>query len=239
MTKQTTSHKPAHQQGSNWQNALQDYKNHMASNKQQQTNKAKHDSGKAPHKSTSKPGQESRSGNKQQSGKPAVHQKHKTPHNALQSASGKTAKKQEQERVRPHNLSLSQWKNLKRMRRVTALWPALFNHDNPKPLKVGVLDDLKQDITARGLNVGTGALRAAIASYTRRIMYKKAIVAGGARYDMNGQPCGEVTPEQQREAADELSKSKSERSDAGAERIKQNAYARRADNMITKTGSPC
>lgn len=240
MTKQTTSQKPVHQQGNKWQDALQDYKNHMAGNKQQ-ASKAKHDSAKAPHKSTSKPGQESRSGNKPQSGKPAAHQKQQTPQNASQSAAGKAVKKQEQERVRPQNLSRSQWKNLKRMHRVLAFWPGLFDPRNPKPLKVGVLDDLKQDIAARGLNVGTGALKAALASYTRRIMYKKAIVAGGARYDLNGQPCGEVTPEQQQEAADELRKSKSGKGDtvAGAERIRQDAYARRAENTLIKPGFPC
>ncbi|EHI3194104.1 prop effector [Salmonella enterica] len=101
-------------------------------------------------------------------------------------------------------MSRVQWKNLKSRRRVLAFWPELFNLDNPKPLKTGVLNDLMQDIAARNLAVGTGALKAAIASYTRRVRYKKALAAGGARYDLNGQPCGEVTPEQQQEAADEL-----------------------------------
>ncbi|EGM1968764.1 prop effector, partial [Salmonella enterica] len=43
--------------------------------------------------------------------------------------------------------------------------------------------------------------------YVRRIRYKKALASGGARYDLNGQPCGEVTPEQQT-AAGELKKTK-------------------------------
>ncbi|EAW1163190.1 ProQ/FinO family protein [Salmonella enterica] len=103
-----------------------------------------------------------------------------------------------------------QWKNVKNMRRVLAFWPELFNPDNPKPLKVGVLDDLMQDIIARNLTIGAGVLKAAIASYTRRIRYQKALAAGGARYDLNGQPCGEVTPEQQQEAADALKKAKGE-----------------------------
>lgn len=101
-----------------------------------------------------------------------------------------------------------QWKNFKHMRRVLAFWPELFNLDNPKPLKVGVLNDLMQDISARNLTIGAGVLKAAIASYTRRIRYQKALAAGGARYDLNGQPCGEITPEQQQEAADALKKAK-------------------------------
>ncbi|ECI3890514.1 proQ/FINO family protein [Salmonella enterica subsp. enterica] len=111
-----------------------------------------------------------------------------------------------QERVRPEGMNLRQWKNLKNVRRVLAFWPELFDLDNPKPLKVGVLDDIQRDIAARSLTIGAGVLKAAIASYTRRIRYKKALVAGGARYDLNGQPCGEVTPEQQQEAADGLKK---------------------------------
>ncbi|EEJ1461348.1 prop effector [Salmonella enterica subsp. enterica] len=104
-----------------------------------------------------------------------------------------------------------QWKNVKNMRRVLAFWPELFDLDNPKPLKVGVLDDLMQDISARNLAIGAGVLRGVLASYTRRIRYQKALAAGGARYDLNGQPCGEVTPEQQQtqqEAADTLKKAK-------------------------------
>ncbi|ENM0557949.1 ProQ/FinO family protein [Salmonella enterica] len=199
----------------------------MTSKKQQQTQqtrqdapesdkttsayKVKPDSGKTPQKPTSQTGQNSRSGNKSQSDSTGVHQKHKAPHKALQRVSGGDAKKPVQERVRPEGMTRRQWKNVKNMRRVLAFWPELFDLDNPKPLKVGVLDDLMQDISARNLTIGTGVLKAAIASYTRRIRYQKALAAGGARYDLNGQPCGEVTPEQQQtqqEAADALRKAK-------------------------------
>lgn len=187
MTTANTNRKPAHPQGSAWQETLQDYKDQMT--KQQQTqqdapesdktisaHKVKPTSRKAPQKPTSEPEQA-----KQQ---PA------------------------QERVRPEGMNRRQWKNFKHMRRVLALWPELFNLDNPKPLRVGVLDDLMQDISARNLTIGAGVLKAAIASYTRRIRYQKALAAGGARYDLNGQPCGEITPEQQQEAADALKKAK-------------------------------
>ncbi|EJC4645622.1 ProQ/FinO family protein [Salmonella enterica] len=134
----------------------------------------------------------------------------KTPQKpTIEPQQAKQAKQQPaQERVRPEGMNRRQWKNFKHMRRVLALWPALFNLDNPKPLKVGVLNDLMQDINARNLTIGAGVLKAAIASYTRRIRYQKALAAGGARYDLNGQPCGEVTPEQQQEAADALKKAK-------------------------------
>ncbi|ECC6922321.1 proQ/FINO family protein [Salmonella enterica] len=113
-----------------------------------------------------------------------------------------------QERVRPERMNRRQWKNFKHMHRILAFWPELFNLEEPKPLKVGVLDDIQRDIAARGLVIGAGVLKVAIASYTRRIRYKKVIAAGGSRYDLNGQRCGEITPEQQREAADDINKAK-------------------------------
>ncbi|EMO8608381.1 ProQ/FinO family protein [Salmonella enterica] len=140
----------------------------------------------------------------------------KTPQNAagvkINASEPRQAKsKPAQERVRPEGMNRRQWKNFKHMRRVLALWPELFDLDNPKPLKVGVLDDIQRDIAARDLTIGAGVLKAAIASYTRRIRYKKALAAGGSRYDINGQPCGEVTPEQQQTAADDIYGAKGDR----------------------------
>ncbi len=195
MTKQSINRKPVHPQGSTWQETLQDYKTHMTSKKQQQTqqgaqerdkttsaHKVKPDSGKTPQKPTDV----------------------KINASEPQQAKPKTA----QERVRPEGMNRRQWKNFKHMRRILALWPELFDLDNPKPLKVGVLDDIQRDIAARDLTIGAGVLKAAIASYTRRIRYKRAIAAGGSRYDINGQPCGEVTPEQQQTAADDINRAK-------------------------------
>ncbi|MCV8297935.1 ProQ/FinO family protein, partial [Escherichia coli] len=70
----------------------------------------------------------------------------------------------------------------------------------PKPLKVGIFDDLIQDIAARGISLGQGTLRATLARYVQTPRYYRALVAGGARYDLKGQPCGEVTPLQQTHA---------------------------------------
>ncbi|HAU2959176.1 TPA: proQ/FINO family protein [Salmonella enterica subsp. diarizonae] len=137
----------------------------------------------------------------------------KTPQNAAgvkinASEPQQVKPKPAQERVRSERMTRRQWKNFKHMRRILAFWPELFDLDNPKPLKVGVLDDIQRDIAARDLTIGAGVLKAAIASYTRRIRYKRAIAAGGSRYDINGQPCGEVTPEQQQTAADDINRAK-------------------------------
>ena len=85
----------------------------------------------------------------------------------------------------------------KKVDRLINHWPELFNRDEPKPLKVGILHDLIADIQVRGIGFGTGSLKAALAGYTHSASYLKALAAGGQRYDRTGQPCGEVTPEQQ------------------------------------------
>ncbi|HFT4768873.1 TPA: ProQ/FINO family protein [Escherichia coli] len=44
--------------------------------------------------------------------------------------------------------------------------------------------------------LATGVLRGALTSYIHTTRYLKAIVAGGPRYGLNGQPCGEVTSDE-------------------------------------------
>ncbi|HBC1012592.1 TPA: ProQ/FinO family protein [Escherichia coli] len=98
------------------------------------------------------------------------------------------------------HMTRRQRKNRRRLKRLMELWPELFSLEEPKPLKEGVFDDLLNDVRTRELPIGDGVLRAAIMSYTRRVSYLKTIVAGGARYDLNGQPCGEVSAEEQEHA---------------------------------------
>ena len=46
--------------------------------------------------------------------------------------------------------------NRRRVNRLTEMWPELFSHKAPKPLKVGIFDDLMQDIAVRGWHSGRG-----------------------------------------------------------------------------------
>ena len=43
-------------------------------------------------------------------------------------------------------------------------------------------------------------IRRALKVYTGMPVYRKALARGGPRYDLNGQPAGEVTPDQQADA---------------------------------------
>lgn len=98
------------------------------------------------------------------------------------------------------HMTKRQRKNRRRINRLIELWPELFNREAPKPLKVGIFDDLMQDAAVRELAFGPGALRATLASYAQCPRYYRALMTGGARYDLKGQPCGEVTPDEQSKA---------------------------------------
>lgn len=127
----------------------------------------------------------------------------------VKSDSSKTPQKPAgQQRIRPQGMTKAQWKQFKQIGLLAEFWPVLFDPDNPKPLKIGIHDDMEQDVIRRGLTLEAGKLKTALACYARRMKYQKALAAGGARYDLNGEPYGEITPEQQQEAADDINRAK-------------------------------
>src|SRR5262249_55588302 len=74
---------------------------------------------------------------------------------------------------------------------LASLFPPVFAAEPwmpHRPLKVGIYHDL----VATGL-LSAGEAHAALACYTRRGMYLTALVAAGARVDLDGQPVGRVT----------------------------------------------
>lgn len=94
--------------------------------------------------------------------------------------------------------------NRKKLELLITHWPAAFSLDAPRPLAIGTAELMAADMCARGIT-GGGKIRAAVAMYTRRAIYLKALIAGGARYNLVGEPVGEVTSEQQRLARENLS----------------------------------
>ncbi|EJZ9839352.1 ProQ/FinO family protein [Escherichia coli] len=109
------------------------------------------------------------------------------------------------ERPSWRHMTKRQRKNRRRINRLAEYWPELFGAENIKPLKAGVIHDMLQDAKARELAIGHGVLRGALTSHLHTTRYLKAIIAGGPRYDLNGQPCGEVT-EEDKSVASELLK---------------------------------
>ena len=78
-------------------------------------------------------------------------------------------------------------------------FPAGFSRTVPQPLKIGLGEEL---LALAGVHpaladLSRTQLRRALKVYTGALAYRKALVNGGPRYDLAGQPAGEVTPEQQ------------------------------------------
>lgn len=86
--------------------------------------------------------------------------------------------------------------------RLCEAFPVLFNRQTPKPLKIGIGQEL---LALAGVHpaltdLNRKDLRRALKVYTHGFRYRQALAAGGPRYDLDGQPVGEVTPEQQADA---------------------------------------
>lgn len=71
-------------------------------------------------------------------------------------------------------------------------YPALFAAADPKPLKIGIHKDLLE----RHPELDLSGLKRALTLYTGRFSYQKLLKAGAVRFDLDGQPAGEVTEEQ-------------------------------------------
>ena len=66
-------------------------------------------------------------------------------------------------------------------------YPACFDGENPRPLKLGI----HRDLVAAGFE--KAAVKRALARYCNRPRYRKALRAGAIRIDLQGQPAGVVT----------------------------------------------
>lgn len=93
--------------------------------------------------------------------------------------------------------------NRKKLELLLTHWPEAFSLNAPRPLAVGTAELIAADMCARGIT-GAGKIRAAVAMYTRRALYLKALIAGGTRYNLAGEPAGKVTEEQQKLARETL-----------------------------------
>lgn len=70
----------------------------------------------------------------------------------------------------------------------------VFRH--AQPLAIGI----HKAIIAAHPEIDKGALRAMLQRHTSSTKYLKSASAGGARYGLDGQPAGDITPEQQAQA---------------------------------------
>lgn len=83
--------------------------------------------------------------------------------------------------------------------RLCAAFPACFNRTAPQPLKIGLGEEVMAlaGVHPALADLSRTQIRRALKVYTGAPAYRKALARGGPRYDLDGQPAGEVTPEQQ------------------------------------------
>jgi len=87
--------------------------------------------------------------------------------------------------------------------RLTEAFPQAFvleQYQPHRPLKVGIFSE----IAARCPDLARSDLTTVLNIYTRRVTYLQSLVAGAARVDLDGTPCGEVTAADQEHAAARL-----------------------------------
>lgn len=102
-------------------------------------------------------------------------------------------------------ISRSQRRNRGKLDKLITYWPELFNLDKPRPMAIGIGEMLAADIETRKLP-GKGAMLFALGRYATHAKYINAIAAGGPRYDLKGNICGEVTQEEQEHAKNRMKK---------------------------------
>jgi len=83
---------------------------------------------------------------------------------------------------------------------MTTRWPHLFRltPETIRPLAIGITQDLCAQLPDFSPKLVHLTLRQWMADH--RVIYWKALMLGGPRYDLDGNPRGEVTPEQQADA---------------------------------------
>lgn len=62
---------------------------------------------------------------------------------------------------------------------------------------IGIKEAMIVEVKDKGLDIPESHIKQGLRSYISRKAYLKALTLGGNRFDMNGQPNGEVTAEQQ------------------------------------------
>ncbi|MFS1538049.1 MAG: ProQ/FINO family protein [Candidatus Phlomobacter fragariae] len=76
---------------------------------------------------------------------------------------------------------------------ITAFWPYLFPDGKLLPMKIGIQQDMWQEVKEKALPIARKHLRACLGSIGYHPDYRSLIQLGAFRYDKDGQIVGEVT----------------------------------------------
>ena len=89
--------------------------------------------------------------------------------------------------------------NLAAMQQLLDAYPEIFNLKSPRPIKIGIHDEIS---TTEDLS--KTKVRRGLASYVRQTAYLKSIVEGASRINIKGEADGVVTAEEASHAQEQL-----------------------------------
>lgn len=136
------------------------------------------------------------------SGRSVLTLKRKAPH---VTAPDKTRQDVPQQPQKKNKAEAHAKKRKRRTDRIAQHWP-VFTLQGARPLAIGIREQMIADAEARGLDITVSHIKQGLCDYINRRVYLKALIPGGSRFDMTGQPKDEVTPEQQQDAQRKLDK---------------------------------
>ncbi|QBY46256.1 ProQ/FINO family protein (plasmid) [Arsenophonus nasoniae] len=76
---------------------------------------------------------------------------------------------------------------------ITTFWPNLFPDSGLRPMKIGIQQDMWQEVKEKSLPIARRRLRACLGSIGHHADYRALIQLGANRYDKSGQISGIVT----------------------------------------------
>lgn len=123
--------------------------------------------------------------------------------NTLKSIQAKTPQEAPQQPKTKNKADVHAKKKQHRIDRIAKHW-TLFSEPEAKPLMIGIKEVMSAEVKDKGLDIPESHIKQGLRSYISRKAYLKALTLGGNRFNMHGQPNGEVTPEQQAIAEQKL-----------------------------------
>ncbi len=116
--------------------------------------------------------------------------------NTPKSLQTKTPQEASQQPKKKNKADVHAKKKQHRIDRIAKHW-TIFNEPEAKPLMIGIKEAMIAEVKDKGLDIPESHIKQGLRSYISRKTYLKALTLGGNRFDMNGQPKGEITPQQQ------------------------------------------
>lgn len=99
-----------------------------------------------------------------------------------------------------------------------------------QPLAIGI----HKAIAAALPDLDQAALRRTLQRHTASTNYLKAITAGGNRFGLDGMPNGEITPEQQKQATQDLKERFRKQAEQRRERLKAEEHQAKLQMLVSK-----